>query len=111
MFLTEGGEAMTVDEIRKRLDDDDYYLSPPNGGWYRSGCEFLLAEIDRLKAKLAEPCVHDAAKQWLESTIADYEPEMLEMAKKAVESCKARKDENIDEWAQRLANDVANAND
>lgn len=31
--------------------------------------------------------------------------------KKAVEICESRKNENVEEWAKKLANDVCNADD
>ncbi len=38
-------------------------------------------------------------------------PDQLALAKKAIESLAKRKDEDIDEWAMTLANDVKDAGD
>jgi hypothetical protein len=37
--------------------------------------------------------------------------EILRLARKAVDACLARRTENVQAWADRLAADVANAND
>ncbi len=38
-------------------------------------------------------------------------PELLRLAEEAIASVEAHKDENIDEWAERLIDDVADEND
>lgn len=39
------------------------------------------------------------------------DPRLDELATRAIESLEARKDENIRAWAERLANDVIDADD
>lgn len=50
-----------------------------------------------------------------EMTIIVHDPErfaeLLALARQAVESVKARKDEDVQEWARRLANDVGHLAD
>lgn len=43
--------------------------------------------------------------------LAPDTPTTLELAKRAVQAVAARRDENIDEWANRLADDVKDATD
>ena len=51
------------------------------------------------------PCEPKAP--WMEPPSA----EMLELAGKALAACEKRRGEDIEEWAERIANDVAGAND
>lgn len=54
----------------------------------------------------------DDPKAWLDALFAEpFSPELKELAQKALDSLAARRDEDIGEWAERLAADLCEFDD
>lgn len=66
--------------------------------------------LNRARADLDLP-VLEITDTTIVATVAIVNQNLLDLAKQAVASQEARRNENVEEWADRLAGDVAAAND
>jgi len=65
------------------------------------------ADLDAAMARLEEAIADIASLGNIES----FSPETIELAKRALQSCHDREEEDLEAWAERLANDVVHADD
>jgi hypothetical protein len=51
------------------------------------------------------------ARQLVNGQVKASSPDLLALAKRAAEQCAARKNEDVEAWAERLARDISNTMD
>lgn len=108
-------ELLLIDNPFRHVSTEN--LLAPLAPFYRTiwaGCEnsVVLGE-QRLLDEFRITC-NDAvafAQRAFSGQVATPSQEMLELARRAIQSCDARKDEDVQAWAERLARDVGHLTD